>query len=104
MHEPQISARAHAGLRNLSAQGCLRGSAGGALAMTDRETPDSALELDKLSKELELLSRQKATANILFKDAMNENKAASNRRVARSDYYGTFTSQPVQWDIEMIQS
>jgi hypothetical protein len=67
--------------------------------MTDRETPDSALELDKLSKELELLSRQMATANILFKVAMHENKAASNRRVARSDYYGTVTSQPVQWDI-----
>ena len=72
--------------------------------MTDRETPGSALELDKLSKELEQLQRQMATANTLFKDAVHENKAASDRRVARSDYYVTVTSQPVQWDIEMIQS
>jgi len=37
-----------------------------------------------------------ATADTLFKDAMHENKAASERRV-RSDYYVPVPSQPVQW-------
>jgi hypothetical protein len=37
-----------------------------------------------------------ATADTLFKDAMHENKAASERRV-RSDYYVPVPSQPAQW-------